>query len=58
MHHDQDFMRKLEQAVEEWSQAVEQDEVLTINGKSTYIDHPKRFLRWLKGEYILPGDRL
>jgi hypothetical protein len=52
-------LREIEEALDHWLAEVEQSH-LSPTGKSTYADHPSRFVRWLKGEYQFDkrrGDR-
>ena len=42
----------VEKAVRMWEEAV-RDSGLDITTQDTYTDHPRRMVRWFKGEYHL-----
>ena len=48
-------VKKIEDAVEQYVLAVEASP-LTDESKKTYIEHPRNFVRWLKGEFEPGGS--
>ena len=48
-----ELLDELIAALERWELAVDEAD-LSIRTKHTYVQHPRRFVRWLAGEYHLP----
>ena len=47
-------LREVQEAFKRYEEEVAKSQ-LQLSTKTTYLQHPKRFIRWMEDKYELPG---